>query len=151
MKTLTNLDDKEALIAEVRASVIGDDAALAGPFGLRRVVYADYKASGRSRAGTPSGQRPQRLLQPRQLCRAAGPICKRIGAGGVVGCETAAHSDSVAVGLSAVEAPARRLEEGLSAPAHQCHRAAPRRCRVVPSPLFTIAHRSLPFLTSLLK
>ena len=32
----------------VRASVIGDDEAVAGPYGIRRVTYADYTASGRS-------------------------------------------------------------------------------------------------------
>ena len=37
-----------ALIDAVRASVIGDDEAVVGPFGLRRVTYADYTASGRS-------------------------------------------------------------------------------------------------------
>ncbi len=36
------------LIELIRASVIGDDEAVAGPFGLRRVTYADYTASGRS-------------------------------------------------------------------------------------------------------
>jgi selenocysteine lyase/cysteine desulfurase len=38
----------DALIDLIRASVIGDDEAVAGPFGLRRVTYADYTASGRS-------------------------------------------------------------------------------------------------------
>lgn len=36
------------LIELIRGSVIGDDEAVAGPFGLRRVTYADYTASGRS-------------------------------------------------------------------------------------------------------
>ena len=36
------------LIARVRDSVIGKDTAVATPFGLRRVTYADYTASGRS-------------------------------------------------------------------------------------------------------
>src|SRR6476659_10719762 len=40
--------DADALIERVRASVIGDDEAVVGPFGLRRVTYADYTASGRS-------------------------------------------------------------------------------------------------------
>ena len=39
-------DDR--LIDEVRDAVIGDDEAIATPFGLRRVTYADYTASGRS-------------------------------------------------------------------------------------------------------
>ncbi len=37
-----------ALIEAIRAAVIGDDEAVMGPFGLRRVTYADYTASGRS-------------------------------------------------------------------------------------------------------
>jgi selenocysteine lyase/cysteine desulfurase len=37
-----------ALVDLVRASMIGDDEAVAGPYGIRRVTYADYTASGRS-------------------------------------------------------------------------------------------------------
>jgi selenocysteine lyase/cysteine desulfurase len=37
-----------SLLARIRTSVIGDDAVLEGPFGMRRLVYADYTASGRS-------------------------------------------------------------------------------------------------------
>ena len=40
--------ESEELIELIRDSVIGDDEAVAGPFGLRRVTYADYTASGRS-------------------------------------------------------------------------------------------------------
>jgi selenocysteine lyase/cysteine desulfurase len=40
--------DAEALIDLIRSSVVGDDQAVLGPFGLRRVTYADYTASGRS-------------------------------------------------------------------------------------------------------
>jgi selenocysteine lyase/cysteine desulfurase len=41
-------DSATDLIDWIRASVIGEDEAVAGPFGLRRVTYADYTASGRS-------------------------------------------------------------------------------------------------------
>ena len=40
--------DPEALIELIRGAVIGDDEAVAGPFGIRRVTYADYTASGRA-------------------------------------------------------------------------------------------------------
>jgi len=40
--------DPTPLIETIRRSVIGDDEAVAGPFGVRRVTYADYTASGRS-------------------------------------------------------------------------------------------------------
>jgi selenocysteine lyase/cysteine desulfurase len=38
----------DALVDLIRASVIGEDEAVAGPYGIRRVTYADYTASGRS-------------------------------------------------------------------------------------------------------
>ena len=38
----------DELIDKIRLSVIGADVAVDGPFGLRRVTYADYTASGRS-------------------------------------------------------------------------------------------------------
>ncbi len=42
------MTDADALVELIRASVIGDDEAVAGPFGVRRVTYADYTASGRA-------------------------------------------------------------------------------------------------------
>ncbi len=42
--------DPEALVRLIRDNVIGDDEAFAGPFGVRRLTYADYTASGRSLA-----------------------------------------------------------------------------------------------------
>jgi selenocysteine lyase/cysteine desulfurase len=41
-------DEVHKLIERIRRGVIGNDRAIEGPFGIRRVTYADYTASGRS-------------------------------------------------------------------------------------------------------
>mgnify|MGYP002631630875 FL=1 len=42
------MDESARLVESIHHAVIGEDTALAGPYGMRRVVYCDYTASGRS-------------------------------------------------------------------------------------------------------
>ena len=42
------MTSERTLIETIRASVIGRDEAVDGPFGPKPVIYADYTASGRS-------------------------------------------------------------------------------------------------------
>ncbi len=45
---MENTERKELLVERIREAIIGDDQAIEGPYGTRRLTYADYTASGRS-------------------------------------------------------------------------------------------------------
>lgn len=46
--TVTISPTRTDLVDRIRAEIIGDGAVLPGPYGSRRITYADYTASGRS-------------------------------------------------------------------------------------------------------
>ena len=47
MRAMSEPTQAEALIERIRSSVIGDDEAVAGPFGIRRVTYGFNSRVGR--------------------------------------------------------------------------------------------------------
>jgi hypothetical protein len=67
-----------ALIERIRSSVIGDGTVLDGPFGRRRLAYADYTASGRALSFIEDFIRDQVLRSTETRApRLLRPACRR--------------------------------------------------------------------------
>ena len=47
-ETRQDMPPDTPLLRRIRASVVGDDQVMHGPYGPRRVTYADYTAYGRA-------------------------------------------------------------------------------------------------------